>query len=357
MPAMPWRLARYCPEPTAHPTGGTAHIPRSGEVKRRRPFAASGLLQDRHDPSPRPAIGTTHPGADRGRFHGARGHGPLDGRRGECKPPRVLGDGSHRQPSHKTARDLFALPKGQGRRAARGRHGRDPAVRREDSVDRAGMLSEGSSNVAKRFPSPPARPEVRLLPICQTVTSSLCHRASCTTCCRMMCCDDRLNSPRPSSRRTNCEVRVDPDGEGHLSPYQALSLARCHPQRVLRVAAAADLTSEPGRPTPEGAGARFIHGKAWLLQQSARARQPSRVGGARQPQARDPIDAGRRAPGPRPPISCNRNSPPSARINGGSATRVSSVSGTTGKRTWPWSSTSTRASRSAGQSARSTIST
>ena len=38
------------------------------------------------------------------------------------------------------------------------------------------------------------------------------------------CCIDRLNLPRPSSRRTTCEVRVDPDGEGHLPAREALSL-------------------------------------------------------------------------------------------------------------------------------------
>ena len=41
---------------------------------------------------------------------------------------------------------------------------------------------------------------------------------------------------RPSSRRTTGEVRVDPDGEGHLPRREALSLARGDAERLLRLA-------------------------------------------------------------------------------------------------------------------------
>jgi transposase len=49
---------------------------------------------------------------------------------------------------------------------------------------------------------------------------------------------DVPKKPRPSSRRTTCEVRVDPDGEGHLSPCETLSLARGDPERLLCVVSA-----------------------------------------------------------------------------------------------------------------------
>src|SRR5712691_3400414 len=50
------------------------------------------------------------------------------------------------------------------------------------------------------------------------------------------------SKPRPSSRRITCKVRVDPDGEGLISPYETpyeiLTLARRDAQWLLRLAAA-----------------------------------------------------------------------------------------------------------------------
>ena len=54
---------------------------------------------------------------------------------------------------------------------------------------------------------------------------------------------DVLKKPRPSSRRTTCEVRVDPDGEGRLPAHKALPLARRHAEWLLRLVRASRINA------------------------------------------------------------------------------------------------------------------
>src|SRR2546422_5821973 len=54
------------------------------------------------------------------------------------------------------------------------------------------------------------------------------------------------SKPRPSSRRITCKVRGDPDGEGLLSPYEILTLARCDARWFLRLAAAGGIGARAG---------------------------------------------------------------------------------------------------------------
>ena len=82
---------------------------------------------------------------------------------------------------------------------------------------------------------------------------------------------DILKKPRPSSRRTTCEIRVDPNGEGHLSPHETLSLASGDPERFLCLVSATGVAPHTRRPPIEGAGARLLCGEQAALRKPSGA--------------------------------------------------------------------------------------
>ena len=77
----------------------------------------------------------------------------------------------------------------------------------------------------------------------------------------------------------------------------SLSLSARDAQRLLRLAASSGIDACPGRSPAEGAGAGVVRREQAALRQPAHPRGSARAAGARQPQARHPIDAGRRPEG------------------------------------------------------------
>ena len=108
---------------------------------------------------------------------------------------------------------LLALAKRQDVVAARPGRRSNASARGQDSVDRARMLSECSPDFAQRLPASPPRPKLLLLSRRQAGPTASCHRATSRVVPTMRCAD-RLNSPRPSSRKSTTEIRLHRRGEG-----------------------------------------------------------------------------------------------------------------------------------------------
>jgi len=118
------------------------------------------------------------------------------------------------------------------------------------------LVPECAVDLAQRLPLFPSMPQVRFLGRGQARPPHLFHHDHPPTPLYARgCCIDRLNLPRPTSRRRRCEVRLCRDAPGNLAGGMDGWGARCLTRRPLYLADPAAECPGEGQRTAAGQGA------------------------------------------------------------------------------------------------------